>query len=110
MALITCNINRDGNGITKITYTVQRLDQNDELILVSNTTNAALNWTGASPFAPAAATKPLLVPQASAAPAPLKITASTQQNAICGEVDNGVFFPWQGAGFPIPGTQTKDGQ
>ncbi len=106
MALITCRINKDANGTTEVSYTVHRLDPGDEVILTTDTANAALEWTGTSPFAPAVTAKRFMIPHSAASSAPLKITNSEPQVAKCGVVDSdGQFQSWPGGGFPIPKTE-----
>jgi hypothetical protein len=114
MARIEYKIDLDKNGRTSVVGTIIRIDPGDEIALVTNTANAALRWTAASPFESPAAESTYLMPQATAAPAPLRVLRPTLMAGLaeCGEKDgNGNFTPWPGtSGFPDPsGTSLQIG-
>jgi hypothetical protein len=108
MALIDCKIDKDANGKTTVTYTVQRIDPGDELNLITDTPNAALRWKNDFPFDSGKAGEVYPLPHVSADPKPfkvMKLMPLSSAVAECGEQDGGnLFQPWAGAGFPNLGT------
>lgn len=106
MARIEYRINQDPSGNVTVVSTIERLDPGDEILLVTTTGNAALQWIGESPFAPPADGKVFLLPHTDGSPEPLQVLKSVDMSAgvaQCGESDSGGNFrPWkQGqAGFP----------
>ena len=68
MALIDCKIDKDANGQTTVSYTVQRIDPGDELNLITETPNAALRWSHDLPFGPAQAGEVYVLPHSSTDP------------------------------------------
>lgn|SRR5690348_5230867 len=102
MARIEFKIDRDSNGSAIITTTVERIDPTDEILLVTETANAALQWNRDSPFAAPAAEKVYTLPHASAPREPLRAEKTvdlSQQVAQCGEIA-GEFVAWpQGPGL-----------
>jgi hypothetical protein len=104
MALIEFRIDLDGNNNVTIVSTVQRIDPGDEIVMITSTANAALQFNADSPFAAPAAEKILLLPQGESR-MPLQVARSidlSQEVALCGTADSeGNFNAWtQGAGFP----------
>jgi hypothetical protein len=111
MALIGCKIDKDANGRTTVTYSVQRIDPGDELNLISDTTNAALKWNSGVPLAAARAGEVYPLPHVNAAAKPFKVTEPMSLSsavAECGEQgDDNVFKPWAGDGFPTIGSKEQ---
>ena len=109
MAKITCNINQDDDGYTTVTCTVHRIDENDEVTLVTDTPNYAMKWVKSPPFAQVAENELYLLPLAHAPAKPLQVTKTTLMNhkmAICGELDTeGKFTAYPGDGFPDIGSK-----
>jgi hypothetical protein len=111
MAQIDCKIDKDANGITTVSYTVQRIDLGDELNLITDTPNAALRWNGNLPFDSVQAGEVYPLPHVSASPKTFKVMKAMPLSspvAECGEQEgDNLFEPWAGAGFPNIGSSQK---
>jgi hypothetical protein len=112
MALIEYKINLDGSGKVVVTSIIRRLDPGDEILVVTETPNAALQWKASSPFASPAAEEIYVLPQASASGQPLQVTRAidlSQELAQCGEGDGkGNFVPWLQSGGGFPGIEVTN--
>ena len=111
MAQIKFVIDRDPTHNVTITTIVQRVDPSDEIVIVTHTSNAALEFNQDSPLGHPAGERIVALPLEGTSPAPLRPTVSvdmSQQVAQCGEQDiQGVFSPWglgtDAGGFPSNG-------
>lgn len=105
MALIAYEINFGPNGSVTVVSTVKRIDPGDQLVLTSNTADAALQWETVSPFASPAAGK--IFPLLSESAVPVQVVTSmdpTQALAKCGTHDtDGTFTPWSQSANGFPG-------
>src|SRR5271165_572800 len=107
MALIEYRINRDSSGNITIVNTIQRIGPEDEIVVITDTPNTALQWIGVSPFAEPADRGIYRLPLAETYPQGLRATRSidlAQEVGLCGEVDaEGNFKPWLAGGGGFPG-------
>ena len=109
MALIEYTINSDGECKVTIVPTIKRLDPGDEIQFVTSTPNAALQFTGESPFLPPHSQKVYALPRADSARVSLKPARTidlSQALAQCGVIEGeGVFVAWlKGGGLPDTGS------
>jgi hypothetical protein len=113
MALIEYKIDLDANGDVTIVPTIKRLDPGDEIHLVTETPDAALQFNNESPFLPPDADKVHILRPAGAAPQPLRPAAPidlSQELAQCGKADSsGTFIPWLQGKSGFPGVGNKSG-
>ena len=109
MALIEYIINSDGEGKVTIVPTIKRLDPGDEIQFVTSTPDAAVQFTGESPFLHPHVEKVYTLPRADSARVSLKPSSAidmSQPLAQCGVIkEGGVFVAWlKGGGIPDTGS------